>query len=316
MSNPDLALESAGLVLNVYKEIPWTSHDAVSRVRRILGIRQVGHGGSLDPFANGVLIVCVGRATKLLTHLVDLGKGYRGTLRLGRRTDSGDLGGQLLEERAVPALDRVALQSAADRFVGTIEQIPPMVSAVKIDGQRLYDLARKGVEVERPARRVEIGRFTITKVELPRVDFEVECGKGTYIRTLAEDLAKAVGTVGMIETLSRTHVGPFEIADACRLISPPGSTRDGLLAQAVDMNRALSHLQGVKVDHAWIRRLRQGGVPPRNALHPETAPRPGQRVRLVGPAGDLLAIARWDLLPGPADRPIDASLCLELERVL
>jgi len=316
MHSLDRSIDSSGLVLNVYKEIPWTSHDAVARVRRILGVKQVGHAGSLDPFATGVLVVCVGRATKLLPHLVDLGKGYRGTLRFGARSSSADLGGEILEEGPIPDIDLPRLQAAADRFVGRIEQLPPMVSAVKVQGQRLYDLARKGVVVERTPRQVEVHRFRITKLELPRADFEVECSKGTYIRALVEDLAKSVGALALLENLSRTHVGPFEMADACRLIAQPCSEREGLLARAVDMNSALAHLRAVKIESNWIRRVRQGGLPPRTALRLAFVPREGERVRLLGPEGELLAIARWDLMPGPADRPVESALSLELERVI
>lgn len=316
MPSPDRPVDDHGIVLNVYKEIPWTSHDAVARVRRILGVKQVGHAGSLDPLATGVLVVCVGRATKLLPHLVDLGKGYRGTLRFGVRSSSADLGGEILEEGPVPELDQAHLQAAADRFLGRIEQLPPMVSAIKVQGQRLYDLARKGVEVERTPRQVEVRRFAITKVELPRADFEVECSKGTYIRALVEDLARSVGALALLENLSRTHVGPFEVADSCRLIAPPCSEREGLLARAVAMNTALAHLRAVKIEANWIRRVRQGGLPPRTALRLGFVPREGERVRLLGPEGELLAIARWDLMPGPADRPVESALSLELERVI
>ena len=316
MPNLEWGEATQGLVLNVYKEIPWTSHDAVARVRRILGIKQVGHAGSLDPFACGVLVVCAGRATKLLPHLVDLGKGYRGTLRFGRRSASGDLDGELVEEGAVPSIDLGALQAATRPFVGRISQIPPMVSALKVQGQRLHDLARKGIEVERAPRLVDVHRFEITKLELPRAEFEIECGKGTYVRTLVEDLARSVGSLALVETLTRTHVGPFEVADACRLISAPCFEREGLLSRAIDMNTALGHLRAAKVESSWIRRVRQGGLPPRSALRFDYAPRQGERIRLIGPEGELLAIARWDLMPGPADLPIEAALSLELERVI
>jgi tRNA pseudouridine55 synthase len=304
-----------GFVLNVYKEIPWTSHDAVARVRRILDTRSVGHAGSLDPFASGVLVVAVGRATRLVEYLMDQPKEYRGTMLLGRRTTSGDSGGQVVEERPVPALDMEALRREAAGFVGETLQVPPMVSALKHAGQRLYDLARKGVEVERAPRPVRIYRFDIVRLDPPRIDFELTCGRGTYVRTLVEDFAGRLGAVAMVEALVRTRVGPFEVADSCRLISEPGNTRAGLFGQAISMSAAVPHLTEGRVGERWAQRLRHGGVPPLRGVTFREPPVPGAAIRLVGADGDLLAVARLDWSPGPADRPIEESCCLRLERV-
>ncbi len=312
---PSGALAPA-FVLNVYKEVSWTSHDAVGRVRRILDLKQVGHAGSLDPLAAGVLLVAVGRATKVVSHLMALPKSYRGTLRFGRRTTTGDGGGEMVAEGPVPQAGLEALQAAAARFHGTVLQVPPMVSALKQDGERLYDLARRGIEVDRAPRPVRIDRFTITGVDLPRVDFELDCGRGTYVRTLAEDLAAEFGTVAFVESLVRTRVGKFSIEDSCRLISPPGSERAGLSQLGISLGEALSHLDSVRVDARWIHRLRQGGVPPWNNLTFNSKPEIGSVVRLVGPEGELIALASLDLLPGPADRPIEHACALRLERVI
>lgn len=306
---------TTGYVLNVYKEIPWTSFDAISRVRRIVNVKQVGHAGSLDPFACGVLVVAVGKATKLVPHLMGLPKGYKGTLILGKRTSTGDAMGTVLEQRPAPRLELEELRQAAQGFLGDVLQIPPMVSAVKHEGQRLYDLARRGVEVERVARPVRIDRFDITAVESPRVDFELDCGRGTYVRTLVEDLAARFSTVASVESLTRTRVGRFEVGESCRLISLPCSERAGLMAQAVSMAESIAHLPGVRVESRWIRQLRQGGVPPWKALTFETPPELGQIVRLLGPERELLAMATLELLPGPADRPIEMACTLKLDRV-
>lgn len=302
-------------VLNVYKEIPWTSHDAVARVRRILDTRQVGHAGSLDPFACGVLVVAVGRATRLVEYLMDQPKEYRGTMLLGRRTTSGDSGGQVVDEQAVPPLDMDPLRREAAHFVGETMQVPPMVSALKHEGKRLYDLARKGIEVERAPRPVRIDRFEVTRLESPRIDFELGCGRGTYVRTLVEDFAARLGTVAMVEALTRTRVGTFEAADGVRLISEPGNTRAGLLAQAVSMTTAVAHLAEGRVGDRWVQRLRHGGAPPLRAVTFREPTAPGAVIRLVGPEGDLLAIATLEWSPGPADRPIEDSCFLHLERV-
>jgi len=309
------AWDRTDFVLNVYKEIPWTSHDAVSRVRRILGERRVGHAGSLDPFASGVLVVGVGRGTRLVPYLMDLPKGYRGTMILGRRTDSGDMAGAIIEEGPVPRIGLEELQRFADQFLGRTMQTPPMVSAVKVEGRRLYDLARKGIAVEREARPIRIDRFTIVDVDLPRVDFEVECGRGTYVRTLIEDLAAKVPALATIESLTRTSVGGFRVADSVRIISPPGNTPGGLRGSAVSLSGALGHLPAAKVDGHWIRRLKQGMAPPWKWLEFDAQPALGQTIRLLGREGELLAIATLDLLPGPADRPIEMAASVRLDRV-
>jgi tRNA pseudouridine55 synthase len=247
---------------------------------------------------------------------MELPKSYRGTIRFGRRTSTGDGGGETVSEGPVPQIGLEALQREAASFHGTILQVPPMVSAIKQDGERLYDLARRGVEVERAPRPVRIDRFVITEVDLPRVDFELDCGRGTYVRTLAEDLAERFGTVAYVESLVRTRVGRFAVEDSCRLISPPGSEKAGLTALGVPMGEALAHLGCVRVDARWIHRLRQGGVPPWNSLTFSTRPEIGSVLRLVGPEGELIALATLDLLPGPADRPIEHACALRLERVL
>lgn len=307
---------SAGFILNVYKEVPWTSHDAVARVRRILGLRQVGHAGSLDPFAAGVLLVAVGRATRLAEFLMEQPKSYRGTMIFGRRTNSGDAGGAILEEGPVPDLSLEQLRETAASFLGHGMQVPPMVSAVKHEGKRLYQLARRGVEVARPPRPVFIGRFDIVGFEPPRVDFEVDCGKGTYIRTLVEDFGARCHALASVESLARTAVGPFQVADACRLISAPGNTRTGLLERAVPMAEALAHLPAVRLGERWAQRVRHGAAPSFASLASDLECRPGQTVRLLGPDGELIAVASVELVPGPADRPLAESCHLRLDRVL
>jgi tRNA pseudouridine55 synthase len=246
---------------------------------------------------------------------MDQPKEYRGTMLLGRRTTSGDSGGEMVDERPVPDLDIESLRREAAGFVGETMQVPPMVSALKHDGKRLYDLARKGIEVERSARPVRIDRFDIIRLDPPRIDFELGCGRGTYVRTLVEDFAGRLGTVAMVEALMRTRVGPFEAADSCRLISAPGNTRAGLFAQAISMAAAVPHLVEGRVGDRWAQRLRHGGVPPVRGVTFREQPVPGAAVRLVGADGDLLAVARLDWAPGPADRPIEDSCCLRLERV-
>ncbi|MFC1573491.1 tRNA pseudouridine(55) synthase TruB [Candidatus Eisenbacteria bacterium] len=229
-------LEGQGFVLNVFKESPWTSHDAVARVRRILKFRKVGHTGTLDPFATGVLLCCVGRATKLSNVLMDLPKEYEGWMRFGVKTNTGDSSGEVLQtwEMSPPPLER--LREAARSLEGEILQVPPMVSALKHQGQRLYKLARKGITVERQPRKVRVNSFEILAVEGPRVTFRVRCARGTYVRTLVEDFAELLGAGANVEELERTAVGPFRAADAVRIDPPPEAAE--LIAKAVPMAEA------------------------------------------------------------------------------
>jgi len=186
-----------------------TSHDVVARVRRVLPGARVGHAGTLDPAATGVLVICVGKATKISAFLMEGEKEYVGTGRLGITTDTQDAEGQVIAERPVDA-DPAALRAAAVRFVGAIEQVPPMYSAVKIGGQKLYRLARQGREIERKARPVWVSEFEIGRVELPEFDFVLRCSKGTYVRTLLHDLGEALGCGAHLARLVRERQGDFQ----------------------------------------------------------------------------------------------------------
>ncbi|MBK1727059.1 tRNA pseudouridine(55) synthase TruB [Halorhodospira neutriphila] len=187
-----------------------TSNQALQRVKRLFGARKAGHTGSLDPLATGLLPICFGDATKVSGFLLDADKHYTVTCRLGVATDTGDAEGEEAERAPVPALDEAAVEAALAGFRGAIEQLPPMYSAIKHQGQRLYNLARQGVEVEREPRRVEIYRLVATAVRADELELEVHCAKGTYIRTLAEDIARALGTVGHVCALRRTGMGPYQ----------------------------------------------------------------------------------------------------------
>lgn len=185
-----------------------TSHDIVARVRRVLPDTKVGHAGTLDPDATGVLVICVGKATKISSFLMEGEKEYEGVGRLGITTDTQDASGETLAERPVD-VDQARLEAAVAGFRGAIEQVPPMYSAVKIDGQKLYRLARKGVEVERPARAAHIYEFEILGTSFPEFTFRVKCSKGTYVRTLVHDLGEALGCGGHLASLVRTQQAGF-----------------------------------------------------------------------------------------------------------
>lgn len=206
-------------IINVYKEKGYTSHDVVAKMRGILRMKKIGHTGTLDPQAEGVLPVCLGRGTKLCDMLTDKNKAYRATLLLGRETDTQDTTGKTLAQQPVEdskEMERAAAETI-ESFIGSYGQIPPMYSALKVNGKKLYELARAGKEIDRQPRPVEIFQIRIEKMELPRVVMYVECSKGTYIRTLCHDIGRKLGCGGCMEDLVRTRSGRFAIEDSLRL---------------------------------------------------------------------------------------------------
>jgi len=204
-------------IIVVDKPCGFTSHDVVAVVRRKLKIRRVGHAGTLDPLATGVLVILVGTATKLFGKFVSFDKAYRATLRLGTKTSTADIQGNVLSEKPFHGVTRAAVEEAFGKFIGSIEQTPPMVSAVKYRGERLYKLARKGVVIDRAARKIRIDVFKILDFELPHVQFYLECSKGTYVRQIAEDVGEALGCGACITEIRRTKVGPFVLDGSVKL---------------------------------------------------------------------------------------------------
>ena len=203
-------------VINIYKERGFTSHDVVAKLRGILKQKKIGHTGTLDPDAEGVLPVCLGKGTRLCDMLTDHSKVYEAVLLLGQSTDTQDVSGTILQEAPVEVSEEEVWEAIMS-FVGPYEQIPPMYSALKVNGQKLCDLARAGKEVERKARPVEIYEIQIEEVDLPRVRMTVSCSKGTYIRTLCHDIGEKLGCHGCMEHLLRTRVGQFVIKDSLTL---------------------------------------------------------------------------------------------------
>lgn len=207
-------------IINVYKEKGFTSHDVVAKLRGICKMKKIGHTGTLDPEAVGVLPVCFGSGTKLCDMLTDWDKEYIAVLRLGVTTDTQDMTGQVLsrcDERELRTLTEERVREAVMEYVGDYDQIPPMYSALKVDGKKLYELARAGKEVERKPRKVRIEEIEIQSVGLPLVTFRVACSKGTYIRTLCHDIGANLGCGGTMESLTRSRVGIFGIEDALTL---------------------------------------------------------------------------------------------------
>lgn len=207
-------------VINVYKEPGFTSHDVVAKLRGILKQKKIGHMGTLDPNAVGVLPVCLGKATKLCDILSEKDKTYNATLLLGLDTDTQDTSGEVLSKAdtdRIMELSEDKVFETIKSYIGDYDQIPPMFSAIKIGGEKLYNLARRGEVIERPARHCRIIDITVTKMELPRVDLHVTCSKGTYIRTLCHDIGKDLGVGGCMEKLVRTKVERFRVEDSITL---------------------------------------------------------------------------------------------------
>lgn len=235
----------------------WTSHDVVGRARRLLGTRKVGHAGTLDPMATGVLVLGVGRATRLLTFITGVDKSYEATIRLGVETDSLDADGAVLRRHDMTPPTRAALAAAAGRLTGDLDQVPPMVSAVKVGGRRLHELAREGVEVERSARRVHVERFEVHTTDDPMLlHATVTCSSGTYVRVLAADLGAALGGGAHLASLRRTRVGPFALDEATDLES----------LRVLPPVEGVRHLEQTELDEATAAAVRHGRVLERGAL--------------------------------------------------
>ena len=203
-------------IINVYKEKGYTSFDVVAKMRGMFHQKKIGHTGTLDPDAEGVLPVCLGKATKVCDLLTDKDKEYKAVLLLGQETDTQDISGQILNTCEVKVTEE-EVRMAISSFEGAYEQVPPMYSALKVNGQKLCDLARKGITVERKARPVMIHKIEITNINLPEVEMTVSCSKGTYIRTLCDDIGKKLGCYGCMKSLLRTKVDKFTVEDAITL---------------------------------------------------------------------------------------------------
>lgn len=219
-------------IINVYKEKGYTSFDVVAKVRGIVGQKRVGHTGTLDPEAEGVLLVCIGSATKACELLTDKDKTYEAVLLLGVETDTQDFTGKILRQCKVEASEK-QIQDAVMSFLGTYDQIPPMYSALKVGGKRLYELARQGIVVDRTPRPVTIYSIEIQELSLPRVRFLVTCSKGTYIRALCEDIGRKLGCGGCMESLQRVRVSDFYIKNSLTLEELSSMRAEGKLSKAV-----------------------------------------------------------------------------------
>lgn len=247
-------------VINIYKEKGFTSHDVVAKLRGILKQKKIGHTGTLDPDAEGVLPVCLGTATRLCDMLTDHEKEYVADFLLGYQTDTQDMTGTVLCERPVVA-DEDMVRKAILSFLGKSEQIPPMYSALKVNGKKLYELARQGVEVERVPRPIEIKELEILKLEIPRVTIRVVCSKGTYIRTLCHDIGEKLGCGAAMSSLVRTRVGKFGISEARRL-SEVEMLRDAekLLTEVIRVDDIFKEYPEINVKREFQKKIDNGNA--------------------------------------------------------
>ncbi|ATB46520.1 tRNA pseudouridine(55) synthase TruB [Corallococcus macrosporus] len=272
-------------VLVIDKPTGPTSFDVVRQVRSLLRIKKVGHTGTLDPLATGVLPLCLGEATKVAGFITEGDKAYDATVRLGAETDTLDAEGQVTAQAPVPALTPALIEAALARFRGTFDQVPPMYSAVKVGGKRLYELARAGEEVERAARQVTVYELVLRDFSAERLQLSVRCSKGFFVRTLAQDVGRALGCGAHLEALRRTSSGPFSLTQALPLADLPDLLKAGTLAgRLMSMSQALVDLPEVRVSAADAKRVSHGvpvEVPAGNA----------GRVRVMGPDDALLAVA-------------------------
>jgi tRNA pseudouridine55 synthase len=270
-----------------------TSFDVVRRVRRLCKTRRVGHAGTLDPMATGVLPVAVGEATRIVQFLMEGDKTYRATLKLGEITDTQDADGEILERRPVDGLTEEVLVAAFRSLLGTIHQVPPMYSALKQNGVPLHRLARQGVEVERKARRIQILRVEIREIRLPFVSFEVDCSKGTYVRTLCHDLGLALGPGAHLTALRRTRNGVFTEAESISLEELTAAQEAGSPSRLLSLTEALRGMPTLEVLPDAANRLLDG-VPPSLCAVSEPVPcAEGEKVLLKN-GGNLLAVACFE----------------------
>lgn len=271
-------------IISIHKEAGFTSHDVVAKMRGICKQKKIGHTGTLDPQATGVLPVCLGSGTKLCDMLTDKDKEYRAVMLLGVTTDTQDMTGTVLEQKQVQVTYE-QVEEACLSFVGEYNQVPPMYSALKVDGKKLYELARAGKEVERKARPVTIHRLEILSVDLPRVEFLVGCSKGTYIRTLCTDIGEKLGCGGCMERLTRTRVGGFTLEKSITLAELEILRDEGRLEEVLfPVERAFEEQPGLCVLEDYAKLINNG-----NAILPEHT-----KENIRYPAGVWVKIYRHD----------------------
>lgn len=280
-------------ILLLDKPVGLSSNQALQQVRALYRARKAGHAGSLDPLASGMLPVCFGQATKVCTALLDARKTYWFTARLGERTETGDAAGAVVERQPVPTLSAREVTAVLTQFLGVTEQTPPMYSALKHQGERLYALARRGVTVVRQARRIVIETIELERLSERELTVVVRCSKGTYVRALAEDIARRLGTVAHLIALRRLSVDPFGTRPMHTIESLRADPETERLRHLLPVDTALAHLPAVRLDGAAARRLTQG-----------------QAVAVDG-----MTVSDWVRIYGPNDQFLGLGQCVEPNRL-
>lgn len=278
-------------VLNINKEKGFTSHDVVGKLRGIVGQKKIGHTGTLDPDATGVLPVCLGKATKLCDMLTEKDKAYETVMLLGKTTDTQDISGEVLSEETLNGIHEDAVVKCIEEFVGDYMQVPPMYSALKVNGKKLYELAREGIEIERKARPVVIHEIKILEVDLPRVRMEVSCSKGTYIRTLCHDIGQRLGCGACMETLIRTKVSRFELAESLTLKEVEELKEAGRLDEVlVPIDAMFSEYEPVTLKKEFVSFAYNGNLFMPKHICERITLTDGKRVRVYDEDGTFIAI--------------------------
>lgn len=272
-------------ILNINKPAGWTSRDVVNRVQRLVRPAKAGHAGTLDPLATGVLLVCVGPATKLISYVQQQQKEYEATFLLGRSSPSDDVETEICELDQPPIPTREAIEAKLPEFVGTIQQRPPLYSAIKVKGQRAYKLARGGSEMELPARPVEIYELSVTACEYPQLCLKIRCGSGTYVRSIGRDLANSLGTAAVMSALTRTAIGEFSVQEGLDVESLEKTI---LEQQLVSPLQAVAHLPQVILSESQQTEIQHGRMITVDEL--AISPQPDEVFAAVGSDGQLLAL--------------------------
>lgn len=299
--------EMANGILNIYKEAGYTSHDVVAKLRGILKQKKIGHTGTLDPDATGVLPVCLGKATKVCGLLSDTDKTYRCVLLLGTETDTQDVSGAVLQRRKVTAGEEQVKKAVAG-FIGDYHQIPPMYSALKVNGKKLYQLAREGKEVERAKRHVVIHGIRILEISLPRVTMEVACSKGTYIRTLCHDIGAALGCGGCMEGLTRIRAAGFSMEDSHTLSQVEQAVKEGSLQDLLlPIDTVFADYPKVTVAAECQKLLENGNRLPVSGLYGWKKEWEQTNVRIYTRAGQFAGVYRFQEAEGDL-RPVKLFL--------
>ncbi len=278
-------------VVNINKEKGYTSHDVVAKLRGIVGQKKIGHTGTLDPDAMGVLPVCLGKATKLCDMLTDKSKTYETVMLLGKTTDTQDISGTVLSEASISDIDETMVTKCIGEFVGDYLQMPPMYSALKVNGKKLYELARQGIEVERKKRPVVIHEIHILEIDLPRVRMEISCSKGTYIRTLCHDIGQKLGCGACMEELTRTRVGRFELADSFNLQQVEEMKESGRLEEIiVPIDAMFSEYEAVTIKKEFAAFAYNGNLFMPKHICEKITLTDGKQVRVYDEEGSFIAI--------------------------